>query len=382
MAELGHSWIDTEEALRTFLDGVTKKIDAGEVDACYIDTEADSLHHYQEKLCLIQLGVGGQFALIDPIAIKEMRPLIDALDRLEIWMHGADYDLTMFRRTYGWVPRTVRDTQIAARLAGHRHFGLAALVEQHFGVTMSKASQKADWSRRPLPEKMLTYAVDDVRWLPPLIENLKEELEDKGRWAWFEQSCVGLRADVLARPERVRDEAWRISGSGSLRPRGMALLRAIWHWRDGMAAERDVPPFRILNNQQMLVMVEEFERSDRVTISDRWRGSWRETFLDTIDAVRASDEATWPQRPRKQGRRTTEDDRNRIEKLCKSRDLIAEKLGIDTALLGSRAVMEGLVLDRKGSDMDHLMPWQREALGDALNLERKMENGCDGAKAG
>ena len=83
--------------------------------------------------------------------------------------------------------------------------------------------------------------------------------------------------------------------------------------------------------------------------------------------MRATDEAGWPQRPRKKGRRTTEDDRNRIEKLCKSRDRIAETLGIDTALLGSRAVIEDLVLDRDGEGEDHLMPWQREALGDALH---------------
>ncbi len=369
MAESGHSWIDTEDSLRKFIGGIARKIDAGEVDACFIDTEADSLHHYQEKLCLIQLGVGGQFALIDPIAIKEpeMRPLIETLDRLEIWMHGADYDLTMFRRTYGWVPRAVRDTQIAARLAGHRQFGLASLVERNFGVTMSKASQKADWSRRPLPEKMLTYAVDDVRWLPPLVENLKEELEDMNRWSWFEQSCAGLRADVLARPERDRDEAWRVTGSGSLKPKGLALLRAIWLWRDGMAAGRDVPPFRILNNQQMLAMAEEFEDDDRVSISERWRGSWRKTFLETVDSVRASDPGTWPQRPRKKGRRTSEDERNRIEKLCRTRDRIAEKLGIDTALLGSRAVIEDLVLDPETEGADHLMPWQREALGEALH---------------
>lgn len=368
MAEQGHSWIDTGDSLRKFVRGVEAQINAGRVDACFIDTEADSLHHYQEKLCLIQLGVDGQFALIDSIAIKEaeMRPLLDTLDRLEIWMHGADYDLTMFRRTYAWVPRTVRDTQIAARLAGHRQFGLAALVESNFGVTLSKASQKADWSRRPLPDKMLAYAVDDVRWLPPLVENLKEELEEKNRWAWFEQSCASLRADVLARPERDREGAWRITGSGSLRPKGLALLRAIWLWRDAMAAERDVPPFRILNNQQMLAMAEEFERHDRVSISERWRGSWRRTFLDAVDAVRSSDESTWPQRPRKHGRRASEDERGRIDKLCKTRDRIAEKLGIDTALLGSRAVMEELVLDREGAGVEHLMPWQREALGDAL----------------
>ena len=133
-----------------------------------------------------------------------------------------------------------------------------------------------------------------------------------------------------------------------------------------MASERDVPPFRILNNQQMLAMAEEFERHGKVTFSERWRGNWRKTFLETVEAVRASDESAWPQRPRKQGRRTSDAERSRIEKLCKSRDRIAEKLGIDTSLLGSRAVMEDLVLERDGMGVEHLMPWQREALGEVL----------------
>ena len=361
-----HRWIDTPEKLHALVQDIEKKIASGEVTACYVDTEADSLHHYQEKLCLIQLAVGGEFALIDSLAISEMQPLLAAFDKLEVWMHGADYDLTLFKRTYGWLPRLVRDTQIAARLAGHKHFGLASLIEQHFKVILSKASQKADWSQRPLPPKMLAYAVDDVHWLPQLVEILQKELAAKNRGAWFLQSCEDLCMDVLARQERDREDAWRVNGSGSLRPKGLAALRVIWSWRDGMARDRDAPPFRILNNQQMISLALEFEANDRVSLPPRWRPSWRTPILDAIDQIRGADPETWPQRPRKHGRRTTDAERERIDKLCKSRDKIAESLGIDNSLLGSRAVMEELILQREGDGHASLMPWQRELLAETL----------------
>ncbi len=362
----GHLWIATREELGRLVLEIEEKISRGEVTACYLDTEADSLHHFQEKLCLIQLAVGGTFALIDSLAIAEMTPLLAALDKIEVWIHGADYDLTLFKRTYAWTPRRVRDTQIAARLVGHRHFGLASLIEKQFGVVLSKASQKADWSQRPLPEKMLNYAVDDVRWLAPLVDQLRKELEEKNRWDWFVQSCDALCAGVLSRQERDREEAWRVSGSGSLKPKGLAFLRALWFWRDGMAQERDVPPFRVMNNQQMLAMATDFEVNDSVSISPRWRGRWRDTLMAVIDELRQSDPDTWPQRPRKHGKRSTEEERSSIDRLCRSRDQIAERLDIEPSLLGPRAVMEEIILHREASIDSVLMPWQREALGEVL----------------
>lgn len=362
----GHLWIATQEDLARLVLGIEEKISRGEVTACYLDTEADSLHHYQEKLCLIQLAVGGTFALIDSLAIADMRPLINTLDQLEVWIHGADYDLTLFKRTYAWAPSQVRDTQIAARLVGCRQFGLASLIEKHFGIALSKASQKADWSQRPLPEKMLTYAVDDVRWLAPLVDQLRSELVAKNRYEWFVQSCETLCADVQARQERDREESWRVSGSGSLKPKGLAFLRALWFWRESMAQERDVPPFRIMNNQQMLAMAADFEVNDQVNISPRWRGRWRDTLMAVVDEFRQSDPAIWPLRPRNHGKRSTEEDRAAIDRLCRSRDQVAEKLDIEPSLLGARAVMEEIILHRTVSPDELLMPWQRDLLSDAL----------------
>jgi ribonuclease D len=360
-------WIDSESELHQLVTELTAIQAAGNLTRSYVDTEADSLHHYQEKLCLIQLAAGGIHALIDPLNIKDMTPLLRLLDETELWLHGADYDLSLLKRTYGWTPRCIRDTQIASRLTGHRAFGLAALVEKHCGVALCKSSQKEDWSQRPLPDKMQTYAVDDVRYLPRLVDILIRELEDKKRFPWFEQSCAALSNDVLARKEKDRDEAWRINGSGRLRPMGMALLRSLWYWRDSMARERDVPAFKVLNNQQMLDMAADFERTGDVATPHRWRGKWKETFESILAEIKQSSPESWPQKIRKNERRMSEAEKDYANRLCALKDRKAEALDLDSSLLGSRALMEDLAQQQGVDQKGRLMPWQSEVMKDILN---------------
>lgn len=356
-------WIDTDAGLLELVTQLRGKLDSGEVRRSYIDTEADSLHHYTEKLCLIQLACDGTFALIDTLAITDLSALLALLDSTEIWLHGADYDLTLLKKTYGWSPKRICDTQIAARLCGQRPFGLAALVGHYCGVALCKSSQKADWSQRPLPAKMQAYAVDDVRYLGRLADIFMAELAASNRLSWFEQSCATLRTDVLKRPDRDRDDAWRISGCGRLKPAGLAMLRELWLWRDGAARERDVPPFKVLNNQQLVALATEFEEHGRATHSPRWRSPWREGFRAAVERVSSSDPKTWPQQPRHKRRHISESQRARIEQLCAERDRKAESLGIETALLGSRGTLEEVILQSGGAGGAALMPWQREVLG-------------------
>lgn len=363
-------WIDTDEQLRELADSLARHLRDGDISRVYLDTEADSLHHFQEKLCLIQLAANGTFALIDPLAISDLQPLLAVLDRMEVWFHSADYDLTLLKRTYGWIPANVKDTQVAARLTGHRTFGLASLVQQHCGVTLCKSSQKEDWSQRPLPAKMQSYAVDDVRYLARLVDIFMGGLVEKNRIDWFQQSCDALCREILTRQEKDRDEAWRINGAGRLRPAGLALLKELWLWRDGIARDRDVPPFRVLNNQQMLGMAVDFEAAGVVHPPPRWRGKWKDTFEATVARVRRSDPSTWPDRPKKNARRMTDSDRARIDRLCQARDRRAESLDLETSLLGSRSLMEDLVLHPSTDAKGRLMPWQREVLEEVLATEQ------------
>lgn len=361
-------YIDSPSQLDAWVGEMKAAMRASANARCCIDTEADSLHHYQEKLCLIQLGFADRFALIDPLAVRDVSPLIEVLDGCELWLHGADYDLTMLRRTYNWIPRNVRDTQIAARLVGYRQFGLAALVHNVFGRSLSKASQKADWSRRPLPHEMLSYAVDDVRYLLSLADHLMDKLRESRRESWFLQSCQSLQSLVASRSMEPRDDPWRVQGSGRLHPKGLALLRAMWEWREGVAEERDVPCFRIMSNKQMLDYAEKFEAGSKLHPPAGWRPKWKKDFAGIVEHVMESDSAAWPVRLRKGKGRMTEETSQRVDELCRFRDERALELGVEASLLGSRALLEQVVLSANGAS--ELLPWQRDLLHEGLKRAR------------
>src|SRR5436190_2973488 len=154
-------------------------------DRIAVDTEADSLHCYYEKLCLIQLSFGGNDYLIDPLAGLDLTSLAEALSQKEIVLQGADFDLRLLRRNINFVANRIFDTVIAARLLGIREFSLSALVSRFFGTVLTKGSQKANWAQRPLPQHMAEYAMNDTRYLLPLAQKLETDLRERGRYEWF-----------------------------------------------------------------------------------------------------------------------------------------------------------------------------------------------------
>ncbi|MBL9118244.1 MAG: HRDC domain-containing protein [Verrucomicrobiaceae bacterium] len=363
----GARYVDSYQALQEIVADMRAEIATGHRRCC-LDTEADSLHHYSEKLCLIQLAYSDRFALIDPLAIPDMSPLLAVLDELEVWFHGADYDLTLFRKTYNWVPACIRDTQIAARLTGSRQFGLAALVEQHFGKTLSKASQKADWSRRPLPPVMLSYAVDDVRYLLPLADKLIGQLEILNRLPWFQQSCDALRKSVTERTAVIREEPWRVQGSGRLHPRGLAALKALWEWRDTVAMGRDIPCFRVMSNKQLVEVALALEAGRELPPPNGWRPRWKQEYRQVVEGVLASPESSWPKRQRNHGGRLTEKARLLLDKLCGEREKSAAELELEPSLLGSKSVLEQIVSQPEA--ISELMAWQYDVLRGPIDAAR------------
>src|SRR5436190_21329493 len=199
--------IDNDEKLSAFLPTVRA--------AAWIavDTEADSLHAYPEKVCLIQISTASGDALIDPLARVDLGPLLDALSGHELIMHGADYDLRLLERHHRFVPSSIFDTMLAARLLGLPQFSLGNLVERYLGVKLEKGAQKANWAMRPLTERMERYARNDTHYLRPLEEKLKPELEAKGRLAWHQESCSRLIFDATKERPADMDSIWRVKCS-------------------------------------------------------------------------------------------------------------------------------------------------------------------------
>lgn len=328
---------------------------------CAIDTEADSLHRYRESLCLIQFAAGEHCLLIDPLAIKDLSALSSLLDRSVVWMHGADYDMTMLKRQFGSIPAVVYDTQIGARLLGARKFGLADLVSHYFGIELSKSSQKADWGKRPLSDKMIEYALNDVRYLMPMGDMIVTDLKARGRFAWFEESCIAARKKVLERDDS-RDEAWRIQGSGRLDRRGLALLRGVWNWRDSEAEAWDRPSFMVATNRQLVEWSVTLAEGGTLNLPPYFRPDRVRRLREALAAVDALPESEYPERPKGNRRRRDSGFDHRLDGLLKIRDEVSKQLDIDGSLIAARAVLESIAAE-EASPETLLLVWQRQCLG-------------------
>lgn len=325
------------------------------------DTEADSLHCYREKLCLFQISLPEGDFLVDPLAGNDLAPLVSVLTKKEIVLHGADYDLRLLRRGLNFQPSRLFDTMIAARLLGYREFSYAALVEKFFDVKLGKGSQKANWALRPLSPQMATYARNDTHYLLPLARELERQLIERGRLEWFEQSCA--RALELAATDRERDgeEAWRIPGSGLVRGREAAILRAVWSWRDKEAERADRPAFHILRNDQLL-HIARTAAVGPMPVFRHFSERRARTFKAAIADALALKEEDWPQTRKRRGTRPSPEVLRVAEAIRKHRDETAHALGIEPSFIAPRAAIDAIAAATSLPEQ-LLGPWQRELLG-------------------
>ncbi len=350
--------IDTADRLACHL---TASRNGSSRPVCAIDTEADSLHRYRESLCLVQFADRHQCVLIDPLAIENLTCLGEYLSEAVVWMHGADYDMTMFKRQFGKLPAVVYDTQIGARLLGVRRFGLGDLVNHYFGVELSKTSQKADWGKRPLSPKMIEYALNDVHYLLEMGDMIVTALKEKGRYEWFEESCLAARQRVLDRDDS-KEENWRVQGSGKLSAYGLNYLRALWHWRDAEAKAWDRPSFMVAPNRQLLEWSLDLDAGKSISPPSHFRPDRVKRFRSALDAANETPESEWPERPCGKRRKRDRDFERKVDELIAAREKAAAKLDIEGSLIAPRAVLESIAAgDSQPADV--LLKWQRECLG-------------------
>ena len=236
--------------------------------ALSIDTEADGLHHYPVKLCLVQVADDrGRGHLADPLALPTLAPLAPffADPNVVKVLHAADNDLSYLKRLYGFTVSNLFDTAIAARFLGVTSLSLDGLLREFLNVDPGPSRQKDDWSRRPLSPAQETYALNDVLHLIPLREKLLEALRAKGRDLWVEEECAAVAA--MPAPERVIDpDAYmNLKGAKDLDGRGLAVLRELAAMRETLAVKADRPPFMILGNE-VLVALAALKPRDAATI--------------------------------------------------------------------------------------------------------------------
>lgn len=347
--------IDTEERLEAFLPQLRA------ADWIALDTEADSLHAYPEKLCLIQVSIPGSDSLVDPLSKIQLGPLLEVFRQHALILHGADYDLRLMRRDCGFIPSRIFDTMLAARLLGCREFGLGSLVSKFLGITLEKGPQKANWARRPLTKRMEDYARNDTRHLKPLADILSAQLQERGHLGWHEQSCAQLVEEcaVLRTPDP--DLVWRLKGSHHLSPAGLAVLRALWHWREQEAIHANRPPYFILAPEAMVKIAglaasgENHESAIPGFLTPRRRKG----VLHAVQEGLANPDKPSPLR--RKGHRLGESQKRRLSELERRRNKRAEELGLDPTIVASRATLVALAADWN-KNIKELLPWQRELM--------------------
>ena len=343
-----------------------------------IDTEADSLHHYFEKVCLIQISIAHDHFIVDPLAGLDLAPLMAALSKCVLLLHGADYDLRMLRRDFGFHSVEVFDTMIAAQLLGYEKFGLAALVERVHGVVLNKHGQKADWSRRPLPPDLLEYARNDTVYLQTVADRLRDELHESGRLQWHQEVCrrLLLTIDHAAGNGVDLEKQWRIKGWHSLKSRrAQAILRELWLWRDDEAKRSDVPPFRVLGNEPLIQLsqwaVEDKSFSELPRLPRNCLGRRLRALKAAIVKGRNCPENELPRPLPALRHEHVPDMEHLINALRAIRDENANKLAIDPGVLMPTNLMTIIARGRPKDPtalraIEELYDWQADLLGEQI----------------
>ncbi|MDE2039635.1 MAG: HRDC domain-containing protein [Elusimicrobia bacterium] len=219
-----------------------------------LDTESNGFYAYREKVCLLQISTEREDFVVDPIAISDLSCLapLFADPAVEKLFHAGEYDVLCLKRDYGFSFENLFDTMIAARLLGIKELGLAAAIERHFGLRLSKKLQRADWGLRPLSAEQIRYAQMDTHFLMRLADIQKEQLAKKGRLEDAREAFAHLAALRPVKKAFDPEGYWKLLGNERLPGPQMACLRELYLFREEQAARRDRAHFRVMADELLV----------------------------------------------------------------------------------------------------------------------------------
>jgi ribonuclease D len=342
-----------------------------------VDLEADSMHHYQEKVCLIQISIPAESVIIDPLALHDLSPLAPVMADKTIrkLFHGADYDIRSLHRDFGIEVHNLFDTMIACQLLGEKEVGLAAVLFKRFGVELDKRYQKADWSRRPLSSEMIEYAVRDTSLLIELYGQLREELQAKERLAWVEEESE-LLTGVRASTRETAPLFLRFKGAARMDQRTLAVLEELLRFRDGVARALDLPPFKVLGSDTVRQLAEKMPRRpadlEGITgLSPKLSKRYGHEILDAAARGAALPVDRLPSYPAPQRFIKDRQKGELLKRLKVWREARAGELGIEAGILVNNSVLEAVadaVCHGRAGEAPaiSLKQWQNEAFGREL----------------
>ena len=364
-------YLDTVPAVAAFAREIA------DAPSIALDTEGASFHRFVDRVYLMQLSTRTATAIVDPLPtgdLSSLRPLVES-EGIEIVFHDADYDLRLLRQDYGWATRNIFDTRIAAQLLGYKAFGLAALLEQHFGITLDKKFQRADWSLRPLSDGMLQYASQDTMYLLALRDIMHGELAAKGRLEWAAEEFARLEQTQWS-SEDPAQLYLKVKGARDLKRRELAVLRELVPWRDAVAKELDRSTFRVVSNDVLLEIcrTQPTTRQALGVIKGMPRGvldQRGDVILACVSRAMVLDESALPKFPKAPRWDKDPEFDDRAARLRAVRDDVATRLELDPGVLCSREKLEAIAR-RVPATMEamyetpDLRRWQADLLGPGI----------------
>jgi len=335
-----------------------------------VDTEADSLHSYFDKVCLIQISIPGEDMVIDPLQKLDLTAFGAVLADPNITkvLHGADYDLRILNRDFGFTIANVIDTMICAQLLGYEAIGLAALLERYFAITVDKTHQRADWAMRPLPPAMLEYATSDTRHLIELSGKMREELIAVGRWDWAQEEFARLETIRFAEKDLNGEDFRRLKGLNALDRRSLAIAKSLYDFRDSLARKADRPPFKIFGNDIILdVAKTKAATPDALagikSLVPAIRRRYERDILRHVKEAMALSEEALPEKGETKPWMRDKALETRVSKLKDIRDKKAKELKIDPGVLAPRHVLTAIATTRNLDEVPAMRDWQKRVLG-------------------
>lgn len=363
--------IRTADELEQFVDRISRE------EILAVDLEADSMFHFQEKVCLLQMAGNGENVVIDPLEVSDLSPLAPLFGDKRVCkvFHGSDYDVRSLYRDFSIEINNLFDTQLASMFMGERETSLGAVVSKRFGIKLDKRYQKKDWSQRPLPDGMIEYAASDVFHLIPLAHQLMAELDSKDRLEWVREEC-----DYLSNVRPVENGCdplfLRFRGAGRLPRRNLAVLEGLLHYRRDLAVKKDRPLFKVFSNTALLKIATEMADTPQAMESARCLSAkqiriYGKPLARVVQRASSLPTKDLPVYPRRRRQSVSPRVPERIKAIKAWRDRLADQLKLDPALLFNKALMTAIAV-HKPSDVNGLRKvegirhWQVKAFGEDI----------------
>ena len=339
-----------------------------------VDVEADSMYHFKEKVCLIQIATEKKQVVIDPLQIQDLSPLKSLFSRRDIKkiFHGADFDVRSLYRDFNIEIKNLFDTQIACMFLGIRETGLDAVLKKRFEISLNKKYRKKDWSQRPLPEEMIEYAVNDTRYLIKLAEILEKELKQIDRISWVNEECEVLSK---VRPASLNSEPlfMRFKGAGKLDRKTLAVLEALLQFRSSIAEKKDKPLFKIIGNDSIMKIVKtrpvNKKQLEKIkTLSPKQLNMYGNALVKTVNNALALPATVLPVYPRVEVPFLPPEVPLRTKVIKRWRDSKARETGLDPAIICNKTIITSIAIQNPAyvkdlSKIKKMKKWQQKAFG-------------------